>query len=112
MPCLRKDILETLPPNTFNPSDCFMKKIYDINRADNMCYQKCLSHDNLCPLFGECSETDLDTSGLPCTDQSTAGRQLFEEGPTGPVFAAHAKYHVEKRTKIVITENVIDFWQS
>ncbi|CAE8602347.1 unnamed protein product [Polarella glacialis] len=60
----------------------------------------------MCPLFGRAVETNLETAGLPCTDQSRAGNQLYEQGPTAVVFIAHAKRHIQKRTPFIIIENV------
>ncbi|CAE8599354.1 unnamed protein product [Polarella glacialis] len=60
----------------------------------------------MCPLFVRAVETNLETAGLPCTDQSRAGNQLYEQGPTAVVFIAHAKRHIQKRTPFIIIENV------
>ena len=54
--------------------------------------------------------SDMDTSGLPCQDQSIVGKQLFEDGPTIVVFIAHAKYHIERKTRILVIENVTETW--
>ena len=51
---------------------------------------------------------DFEVAGLPCTDQSRAGKRLFHNGPTAPVFMAHAKIHLAKQTPLVLLENVPD----
>lgn len=53
-------------------------------------------------------EPDFDLSGLPCTDQSNIGQQKFENGKTMKVFVCHAKLNIEKRTKLILIENVQD----
>ena len=69
-----------------------------------MSHQWCFSHRKLCPLFE--TRTDFETAGLPCTDQSRAGKRLFEEGPTASVFCCHAKRHIELQTPLILLENV------
>ena len=61
-----------------------------------------------CDLFNDENKSDFDFSGLPCPDMSSAGLRLAEEGATAPVFITHAKYHIDKGTKLLIIENVTD----
>ncbi len=71
-----------------------------------MSHQHCYTHNCFCPLFGEDADSELEVAGLPCTDQSRSGKRLYEEGPTMIAFMAHAKRHIEKKTALIIIENV------
>jgi site-specific DNA-cytosine methylase len=103
------NLLHTIPDDSFNPDDNFAWKLYDVNRASFNSHQFCYSHNGPCKLFNvEGGDADFENAGLPCTDQSGAGKQLFEEGDTAPVFMAHAKRHCELRTPLVVIENVPD----
>ena len=66
----------------------------------------CFTCNKPCPLFGLRAESHFEMAGLPCTDQSRAGKQQFEEGPTGSVFITHSKRHIEMRTPLILLENV------
>jgi hypothetical protein len=69
----------------------------------------CYTHGRKCNIFGsDVEDSDLDFSGLPCTNQSPIGAQTFEEGDTAAVFVAHAKYHIQKQTPLLMIENVAD----
>jgi hypothetical protein len=105
-PCVFGDLLHCVPDNSFNVEDNFNVKLYDLDKALLFTHQWCFTHGRMCPLFGRAVETNLETAGLPCTDQSRAGNQLYEQGPTAVVFIAHAKRHIQKRTPFIIIENV------
>ena len=108
-PCVHGDITQIMPPNSFRPHDNFENKMKSINRAKLKKRQFCFTHNRKCPIFGEgARESDFDLSGLPCPDHSRAGHGLGREGPTAPVFGAHAKYHVACQTPMLIIENVPD----
>ena len=107
-PCIFGDLLGCLPPGSFNPMDPFHKKLIQIDRAPFLPKQHCYSCNRLCPLFGVASSSDLEVAGLPCTDASNAGQRRFENGPSGAVFIAHAKQHIEQKTPIIVLENVQD----
>ena len=83
-----------------------MTKLYDVNRADLMSHDWCFACNKYCPLFGESVDAQLEVAGLPCADQSKQGSQQFEHGPTAIVYLAHGKRMVEKRTPLVVIENV------
>lgn len=70
-------------------------------------YGECSQCNRFCEIFDGVAP-DLDLSGLPCVDQSPAGRQLFEEGKTKQVFVCHAKLNIEKGTRLILIENVPD----
>lgn len=106
-PCIHGDILESLPPNSFSPSDSFFDRLLAINRAPLKKRQFCYTHNGLCPIL-EGLQSDMDTSGLPCPDMSKAGKGLREEGLTSSVFIAHAKLHCAKKTPLLVIENVED----
>ena len=105
-PCIFGDVMGCLPPGTFEPASSFHEKFKNIDSADLLTHQHCYTCSRLCPLFSQ--RPDLEVAGLPCTDQSKAGRQRCHEGPTAPVFVAHGKRHIELRTPIIILENVQD----
>jgi hypothetical protein len=105
-PCVHGDLLLTMPEDSFSKDSNFEMKLYDVNRADFYSHQHCYTHNWMCPLFGPPTDTDLEVAGLPCTDQSKGGDRKFEEGKTAVVFMAHSKRHTEKRTPLIIIENV------
>ena len=107
-PCMFENLVHVLPSGSYNAKDSFAKKFYDVNNANLMWAQGCLTHGQDCLLFGPDAGSDLDTSGLPCWDMSIAGLKLYEEGPTNIVFMSHAKMHVEKKTPLLIIENTKD----
>ena len=55
-----------------------------------------------CPFL----DVDVDVTGWPCTDFSRAGEQRREEGDTMVVFLSWAKWHRERKTPLVVGENV------
>ncbi|CAK9079372.1 Uncharacterized protein SCF082_LOCUS37876 [Durusdinium trenchii] len=73
-----------------------------------MTSQWCFTCCKECPLFGPRAMTDIEVAGLPCTDASMCGLRRFENGPTAQVFLAHCKIHLERRTPMMIIENVPD----
>jgi len=83
-----------------------MEKLYKISKSDLMARQWCFQHQSYCHLFGASAETELDIAGLPCWDMSLAGKRAAEEGPTATVFMSHAKLHKQRKTPILILENV------
>lgn len=111
-PCIHGDILDMLPPESFNPKSSFMKRLYAIDRAKLNSHQYCFTHNRQCSLGlirNDPQETaDFDFSGLPCPDMSPAGKNQREEGQTSTVFAVHAKYHIAKQTLMLLIENVPD----
>lgn len=107
-PCLFSGLVEALPAGSFCDESPFYKKVYDVNRANLMASQWCNTCHKRCPLFGRHAESDFEVAGLPCTDASIAGLRKFEQGPTAKVFLAHAKIHIERRTPLLIIENVQD----
>ena len=71
-----------------------------------MAKQWCFVHQDWCPVFGPGAESELDITGLPCWDYSLAGHRRAEQGQTSSVFMSHAKLHRERRTPLLIIENV------
>ena len=109
-PCVFGDLLLAVPRDSFLPTDTFQQKLRKLDAVDFMQKQYCYGCQKFCELFSSENQADLEVAGLPCTDQSLAGRQAREEGPTAPVFIVHAKIHIEKRTPIIVLENVPDAW--
>lgn len=105
-PCQFGDLEDVFPPGTYDPSENFMGKLHKVSTCQIMQKQWCYNHGQHCDLFGRAAETDLDVSGLPCWDYSLAGKCRQEEGPSNTVFMAHAKMHKERRTPLIIIENV------
>ena len=103
-PCIFGDVEGCIPPGTYESSDPFKVKFAKIANAPFVSHQWCFTHRTYCPLFE--MESDFETAGLPCTDQSRAGKRLFEEGPTASVFCCHAKRHIELQTPVILLENV------
>ena len=111
LPCIHGDITNIMPRGSFDPSACFKTKMKQIEQAKLCRSQFCFTHNKSCPIFGRlAAESDLDVSGLPCPDMSRAGIGLKEEGPTSPVFGSHAKMHIEKKTRMIVLENVPDWF--
>ena len=101
----------TLPPmDPDQPAGTrFRALVRSVNNAPLRVRHHCYTHNQKCCLFGDKADVaDLDISGLPCPDMSRAGLQQFQDGKTSIVFAAHAKMHAQKGTKLLIIENVRD----
>ena len=107
-PCVFGDIEGCVPPGHYEPEDPFVVKTYKLEQAPLLTHQFCKTHQRNCALLGPSAESQWGTAGLPCPDQSRAGLRRYEEGPTAPVFICHAKRHVEKRTPMILLENVQD----
>ena len=65
----------------------------------------CDRHQNYC-VFKTC---DVDISGFPCVDYSPSGSQLGILGATFPVLLALLSWHRQRRTRVVLLENVPEF---
>ena len=65
----------------------------------------CERHQEYC-VFRTC---DIDISGFPCVDYSPSGGQRGIEGSTFPVLLALISWHRQRRTRIVLLENVPEF---
>ena len=111
MPCVHSNQLGVCVPGTFDWQHgvTFLQRARCVDKAYFRYTLKCESHGGMCSLWGD--RIDICSAGLPCPDQSRAGSQLFEEGESSNVFLAHAKYNVERKTKIIIIENVSDSGQ-
>ena len=101
-------MLDVIPDGSFEASSSFVRKLSAIDKASFRTHAWCFKCNDYCDLFSEEMECDYDMSGLPCPDMSSAGAGRLEEGKTAPVFIAHAKYHIQKQTKMLIVENVTD----
>ena len=79
-----------------------------MDAADVVLQQTCVVHG------GECNPhrpVQLDVSGLPCTENSTANRKRkYEEGENAMVYLTWAKVQRRKQTPILILENVPATW--
>ena len=106
MPCLFEDLHGCIPANTFNTEDEFAVKLWKVKKAPLVARQFCLTHRRMCSLFGPDAAADVEVAGLPCWDMSLAGSKRKEHGETNSVFMVHAKRHKEKRTPLLIIENV------
>ena len=105
-PCVFGDLVDCMPAGTIDPEDPFMVKFHKVNWSCVYRRQHCFTHNRLCNLFGDPStDADIETAGLPCPDYSMAGLRQLEEGPTIGAFLAHAKRHIEKKTRIICIEN-------
>ena len=105
-PCQFGNLEDCLPAGTIKPGSSFMEKLHRVSRSQIMTKQWCYTHDRYCPLLSPAAQSDIDTSGLPCWDHSLMGKFRREEGPTNSVFMSHAKLHKERRTPILVIENV------
>ena len=116
-PCVFGDVVKvfgndlSLPPlDQSQPQGSRFEAV--VRAANHACLRvrhHCYTHNRKCALFGgQAQVADLDISGLPCPDMSRAGLQRFQDGNTSIVFAAHAKMHAQKRTKLLVIENVPD----
>lgn len=85
IPCLFQDVEGCIPPGSYPQNGTFMEKFAAVESAPLVTEQWCMTHGRMCPLIGPGAESDLETAGLPCTDQSKSGKQLKEEGPTNTV---------------------------
>ncbi|CAE8655044.1 unnamed protein product, partial [Polarella glacialis] len=105
-PCLHEDVLDLVAPGTWRDQDSFQQKKTSIYSSLLIMRPPCNTHGVLCPGLGS---VDLDTSGLPCTDNSRikAGRQ-HEEGPTGPLFIIWALRLKRLSIRMAILENTPD----
>lgn len=110
-PCVFSDVEGCIPANSYDAKSDYTDKYRCIATSDLVSHQHCYTHNRLCPLFSESARSDIETAGLPCTDQSMAGKRLREQGPTSTVFMCHAKRHIEKETKLIIIENVKVRWE-
>ena len=109
-PCLFGDLRGCIPKNVLETAEmgdhCFVQKVHLIAHAPFQTSQWCHTHHRCCPLFGPETAAQWETAGLPCPDHSKAGKHLAEEGPTSSVFICHAKRHIEKKTPMILIENV------
>ena len=110
MPCIHPDQLDIFPDGTFDwRGERFLRRAQVIDKSCIKERAICMTHpleEGGCSLWNHA--IDICTAGLPCTDQSAVGAGRCEEGPSSNVFLSHAKYNVERRTKVLIIENVSD----
>jgi hypothetical protein len=104
VPHLHCDLLDRIEPGSFDYAQPFHQKLKGISASKLVCNPYCVPHRDNCIL----PEVGMDMSGLPCIDQSKGGAQAKREGKTGPIFMTHAKYHIKRKTKLLIIENVRD----
>lgn len=52
---------------------------------------------------------DIDTSGSPCQDWSSAGHRRGLHGPSGPLLLAWIRWHRSQQTALIVHENVVGF---
>ncbi len=102
-PCVFENVLDRVPTGTIQKSDPVNERLAKIEEAPLQGSAWCLAHQQLCPI--KCS--NLDVSGLPCTDNSAANHhRLFDAGDTAVIFKTWAKEHLTKETELLILENV------
>ncbi|CAE6969119.1 unnamed protein product, partial [Symbiodinium sp. CCMP2456] len=104
--CLFGDLNQVVPDGTICEADTFSEKVHKIAQAPLCSSQYCHAHNRRCPLFGPSTAAAWETAGLPCPDHSRAGLRMCENGKTAATFACHAKRHIEKRTPVILIENV------
>ena len=102
------NILDQVPENCFSERKPFYERRDEIQRAWLQRAQFCYSHNQLCE---SAVPVDLDFSGLPCQDHSSANtqRQHFE-GNNGSVYLVWAKKHRFLRTPLLVVENTPEPW--
>jgi len=89
----------------------YMQKLRAVSAAVYKGSGVCLRHgagDGASPRHAECPvpAVDLEVAGLPCTDFSTAGLRMAEQGPTLLVHLAWARKMSEEQPPLILHENV------
>ncbi len=98
-----ENVLDRVPNGTIQNSDTVNERLAKIEQAPLQGSAWCVAHQQLCPI----RVSDLDVSGLPCTDNSAANHhRLFDEGATAVIFKTWSKEHLAKETELLILENV------
>ncbi|CAE7466337.1 ttn-1, partial [Symbiodinium sp. KB8] len=99
------DMADLCPPGTIKSGRSFEENRRAIFQAPQAERQWCVSHGHLCPV----PRVDIDISGLPCTDNSQSNtRRMFQEGPTGPLFAIWARRLLTSQIPLAVLENTPD----
>ena len=99
------DIMSLLSVREYNPDWDFQRKAGAIMGAAAFVTGWCYSRQAYCQ-YGTC---DVDTSGSPCQDWSSAGLGMGVDGKRIHVFLAWARLHLIWETCVIIHENVTNF---
>ena len=103
--CVFGDIMDFIATSALDPSDDFDRKFRIIMgaavRRAAWCY-RCGAQCRLIP-------SDIDSSGSPCQDFSTAGLQQGRNGPRSHILLAWLRIHLVLETAIIVLENVPTF---
>ena len=103
------NLLEQVPADSFVETDSFGKRALDVEKAGLSTHQFCYMHGGLCPLV---KPVDIDMSGLPCEDNSTANvNRRFLDGRFGSCYIVWAKKHRSARTPLLVLENTPELWK-
>ncbi|CAE7028680.1 unnamed protein product [Symbiodinium natans] len=106
LPCIFGDILDQLPASVDREAGDFAAKRRRVRAAGLLETQHCWVHNDACRLD---VPVQIDVSGLPCPDNSRANlKRKFQEGGSGIVYATWAQRHIQKRTPLLLIENVPD----
>jgi len=92
---------------SFQEHDNFAKRVMDVETAGLKSTQFCHTHGGECPIN---KPVDVDMSGLPCEDNSTAGKRMYLHGRFGSCYLVWAKFHREMATPVLVLENTPAFW--
>ena len=97
------DVVQKIPPNSFNEDADFESRRHQIDSAMMSSSQFCYMHGGHCSLL---KPVDLDVSGLPCEENSRANhKRKYMQGRFGNLYLVWAQYHREMRTPLLILEN-------
>ena len=96
----------------------YMQKFHVVSRAEYKGSSVCLRHGGRAHRSHESGQwqwaspecaipaVDLDVAGLPCTDFSSAGLRMAEQGPTILVHLAWARKMLHEQPALILHENV------
>lgn len=107
VPHVFSDLKEMVPTGSFQEHDNFAKRVMDVETAGLKSTQFCHTHGGECPIN---KPVDVDMSGLPCEDNSTAGKRMYLHGRFGSCYLVWAKFHREMATPVLVLENTPAFW--
>ena len=99
------DIVSLLSVGTLNLDWDFQRKTQVMMSATAFVTGWCYKCGKYCPYF----TSDIDTSGSPCQDWSSAGLGLGVEGKRIHLFLAWVRLHLIWETSVIIHENVTNF---
>ena len=105
IPHIFGDIMMLLACEAVSPDWGFGRKVHAMMAASAFSNGWCYRCQKYCSFHA----SDIDTSGSPCQDWSSAGLGLGVEGKRIHICLAWARFHLLWETAIVIHENVTNF---